>query len=229
MGLKVLGNGELGSIIAKLLNVQALEAHNIHEIKDNIIFNCTPSEALPHISKHRPAFIINCCKGVLNGKLPSDYLKENTKLVSIGGYYKARHLNEGKVSVYVGGDLETEVLDIIKQIFDIKATSDNSKNIELAGILKNLYLLDYSLNFDDVIQEIKDHNLLDDTSLQAFIEDYQKCIEHKSRNYLFGKIFHQTKNTDHLNELGLVEGYNSLPHITLDTPLIQKIKRLYKK
>lgn len=229
MGIKVLGNGELGSIISKLLNVEALEEDGIHKIKDNIIFNCTPSEALPHITKHQPSFVINCCKGVLNGKLPSDYLQGNNKLVSIGGYYKARHLNEGRVPVYVGGDLEDEILDIINKIFDIQGTTNNSKNIELAGILKNVYLLDYSLSFDDIILEIKEHNLLDDTSLQAFIEDYQKCIKHESRNYLFGKIFHQTKNTNHLNELGLVEGYNSLPHITLDTPIIKKIKKLYKK
>jgi len=229
MEIKVLGNGELGSVIAQLLGVEALGASSIAKIKDCVIFNCTPAEALPEITKHQPDFIINCCKGVYQGKLPSDYLHNNNRLVSIGGYYKARHLANEKVSIYVGGNLETEILNIIKRIFNIRGASDNARNIELAGILKNIYLLDYSLKFEDIIKEISDHNLLDDQALEAFIDDYKKCIKYQSRNYLFGKIFHQTKKVDHINELGLVEGYNSLPHISLDTPLVNKIKKMYKK
>lgn len=229
MEIKVLGNGELGSVISQLLEVKALGPNNITEIKNCVIFNCTPAEALPKIALHQPDFIINCCKGAYQGKLPSDYLHNNNRLISIGGYYKAKHLANEKVPIYVGGNLQQEILDIIKKIFNIQGTSDNARSIELAGILKNIYLLDYSLKLDDVLQEIANHNLLDQPSLKAFIEDYQKCIAHESRNYLFGKIFHKTKNVDHINDLGLVEGYNSLDHISLDTPLINKIKTMYKK
>ena len=229
MEVKVLGNGELGSVISQLLKVEALGANQITSIKNCIIFNCTPAEALPEITKHQPDFIINCCKGVHQGKLPTDYLYNNNRLVSIGGYYKGRDLTNAKLPIYVGGNLQEEILDIIKKIFSIEGTSNNSRNIELAGILKNIYLLDYSLKFEDILKEISDHNLLDEQALRAFIDDYKKCIEYKSRNYLFGKIFHQTNKVDHLSELGLVEGYNSLDHITLDTPLVNKIKKMYKK
>jgi glycerol-3-phosphate dehydrogenase len=230
MEIKVLGDGELGSVIAKILNVEALEEDGINKIKNCVIFNCTPANALPSIIKYQPKFIINCCKGVYKGKFPSDYLHNDNNLVSIGGYYKAKHIIDERTPIYVGGNLDPQILDIIKKVFNIKGLSNSSKNMEMAGVLKNVYLLDYSLKFEEIKKEILDHNLLDNQSLQAFTDDYKNCVEHQTRNYLFGKMFYENHNiTDSIEKLGLVEGYNALSHIKIDTPLINKIKKLYEK
>ncbi len=235
----IVGNGTLGkaiyfSLYKKNIVSKAIDKEDINLTNFNnydIIFICVPSFALKDLTNKLPKnkTIISCTKGILENRLPSEWLPID---ISVGGFYKAEKIYSKKIKIYLGykTKLNKDAEKIIKQIFKIKGKTNKIKEIELVSVLKNIYLL-YSTQEKDlskILFELKSYNITSKVAIKAFLDDYKCGIKYKTRNRLFSELFFLKNKTinEIKQEIGLVEGLESLKNLTYKTELVSTI---YKK
>lgn len=225
--MKILGNGELGSMLSKVFQIPVINRKNMKEIENSIIINCTPASALPEISQYNPKLIINCCKGIYKNKTTSDYFP-NTEIISVGGYYKAKYIPIRKQNIYLSSTNNINVVKFLSNYFNVCYTKASSKEIEMSGVLKNIYLLGhekYPSNYilDEVITE---EHLTNNEAISSFIADFVGCKLYGSRNAEFSTLFYKHKNSIKLiqSKLKLIEGLNALNNYECNSSIIQSIR-----
>jgi len=198
MVVKILGYGELGKAFHKLFpQATIITENNLEEINNSIVINCTPASALPEISKYTPKHIINCCKGMIDNKTASDFFEN---ISSIGGYYKANIITENLL-LRVSREIPDEILNYLKQYITIVRINNSAKEVEMAGVIKNVLLL-FNTQF----------------SQDAFIHDYNGCIFNGSRNQKFSQLFFNDKKSvkEIEKDLGLIEGISISKQVLSD-------------
>jgi hypothetical protein len=237
----IVGNGTLGkaiyfSLYKKNIMSTTIDKEDINTTNFNnydVIFICVPSFALKELTNKLPKnkIIISCTKGILENRLPSEWLPIN---ISIGGFYKAEKIYYKKIGVYLGYDseLNKDAEEIIKKIFKIKGKINNTKEIEFVNVLKNIYLL-YSTqekNISKIIFDLKSYNITSKVAINAFLDDYKCGIKYKTRNRLFSELFFLKNKTikQIKQEVGLVEGLESLKNLNKKTKLILTIDKAIK-
>ncbi|MGQ4874281.1 MAG: hypothetical protein ACP6IY_09455 [Promethearchaeia archaeon] len=192
--IKIIGKGKLGKSINKITKWEFIDRNNLQEINNLIVINCTPASALPKISKYKPKYIINCCKGMYKGKTASDYFKKN--ITSIGGFYKHQNI-KNKLTVYIS-KTPIKIKKELEKVFNLKEVISTSKQIEMSGVIKNLLLI-YHTKF----------------CVESFLDDFQECINYGSRNEKFSKMFFKYNYPlKYIKEkLGTIEGLTIAPQL----------------